>query len=1072
MKEDSEKASSISTATSPKGKHAFEALPPVGVGRGTLVSPGETVLTQDEPMARTDAALLWRVLTASAGIALLFQMIYLAADWSGGAPRSKAIVYLHLFNLLVALAFLGITYLHAYQEWIPQLIVGGCTSLFVATGALSILTLNRAPLIFTLTITIVSAAALVPWNWRWQGGLGIAAVASFASFTLVRPVQDPHLGYDWFALLSAAGVAQYVAFSGQHYRLEIASRITALQLKHRQLAGSEAKLRKIFETSSDMITINRLSDGRYIDVNDAFVMTGYLRDDALEISAEVLGLWSDRVQFRAFLRALRTTGAAVNMDFECRTKDGCIVPFLISAKVLELDGEKCVVSIAHDIRSIRQTEAELIGARERMRGQIETLERTEERLRAEILERARAMEEREAAMCELADSEAKSRKIFEISPDAISIVRMADGEIIAVNEKFCATTGLTAAELTGSAVDKIGIWADADLLEFMQSVRVNGYIREREVMLRHRSGRLIPHIVSSVVAELGGESCVISVTHDVTDRKQAEAELVAAREAALAASQAKSEFLSSMSHEIRTPMNAILGMAQLLEETPLNPDQKKYLEIMAENGDSLLELINGILDLARIESGQMSLEQAGFDLENVVEGAVATLAVRAHQKGLEMLVHVMPDVPLQLIGDRLRLRQVLLNLIGNAVKFTERGEVLLTVESDRESSVAGHLHFSVADTGIGIPKDKLEEVFSSFTQADSSTTRQYGGSGLGLAIVQRLVAMMGGRAWVESELGRGSVFHFTTSFQIQSEIPDNLPSRAAVLLSGVRALVVDDNLTNRVILREMLSSRGAEVDEAEDGPGALEHIERARTRGIPYQLLLLDCRMPGMDGFKLAARVKTAAVDGLTILMLSSDDRRVHQTRVHELGLDAYLAKPIRRTDLFEAIAVAMTEHGTHSSADISKPQVATLSAPSESAVPGAQAGHSLNILMAEDSKVNRLLVHAYLKDLGYRLDDAENGAIAVAKVTAGTYDLVLMDMQMPVMDGLEATRTIRKWERQRGSSRIPIIALTASALDDDVCQALEAGVDVHLGKPIRKAILIAAIRKIQASALAPSMPV
>ena len=403
------------------------------------------------------------------------------------------------------------------------------------------------------------------------------------------------------------------------------------------------------------------------------------------------------------------------------------------------------------------------------------------------------------------------------------------------------------------------------------------------------------------------------VTIRTAELRETGRELVTAREAALDASRAKSEFLSSMSHEIRTPMNAILGMAQLLEETQLNPDQQRYLEIMTSNGDALLDLINGILDLARIESGRLSLEQAEFDLESLVDRTVETLGIRAHQKGLELLANVMPGVPLALIGDRLRVRQVLLNLIGNAVKFTESGQVLLTVERDGESDEPVRLHFSIADTGIGIAKDKLEDVFASFTQADSSTTRQYGGSGLGLAIVRRLVELMGGRVWVESELGRGSVFHFTAQFQVQTGAPrEQLPS-TTVMLSGVRALVVDDNSTNRLILREMLSSRGAEVDEAEDGLTALEHIERARTVGVPYKLVLLDCRMPGMNGFQVAERLKAATGEGLTVLMLSSDDLKVQLTRARELGLDAYLVKPVRRTDLFEAIAAMMIKHAARS---------------------------------------------------------------------------------------------------------------------------------------------------------------
>ena len=473
---------------------------------------------------------------------------------------------------------------------------------------------------------------------------------------------------------------------------------------------------------------------------------------------------------------------------------------------------------------------------------------------------------------------------------------------------------------------------------------------------------------------------------------------------------------------------------------------------MSNNGAALLDLINGILDLARIESGRLLLDEANFDLESVVDGVMETMGVRAQQKGLELLERIMPDVPARLIGDRLRLGQILINLVGNAIKFTEQGQVLLTVERDGESGVPGNLHFSIADTGIGIAPDKVLQLFSDFTQVDSSTTRKYGGSGLGLAIVRRLLSLMGGRVWVESELGHGSVFHFTVHFQVQADAADE---NKIPLLSGVRVLVVDDSRTNRLILREMLSSRGAEVDEAENGQAALEQIERAKAGGMPYTLIILDCRMPGMDGFQVAEQLKAKPAQGLTVLMLSSDDPKVGIARAHELGLDAYLVKPVRRSELFEAIRTAKASQAPAAEAVLKKTEPASAPASINGAVPDTQATLPLNILLADDSPDNRLLVHAFLKNTGYLLDDAENGAIAVAKVKAGNYDLVLMDVQMPVMDGLEATRMIRESERERGIPRMPIFALTASAVEEDVKRALDAGVDLHISKPIKKAILL-----------------
>jgi two-component system, sensor histidine kinase and response regulator len=536
--------------------------------------------------------------------------------------------------------------------------------------------------------------------------------------------------------------------------------------------------------------------------------------------------------------------------------------------------------------------------------------------------------------------------------------------------------------------------------------------------------------------------------------EQSRDELLAAREAALAASQAKSEFLSSMSHEIRTPMNAILGMAELIDETPLNSEQKKFLGIMRNNGDALLSLINDILDLAKIEAGRLTLEQVDFDLEGLTDTVSETFGMRAHAKGLELAVHLMPDVPLRLRGDPLRLRQILINIIGNAIKFTETGHVVLSVECDSGAAKPGALRFTVTDTGIGISRDKLDGIFADFSQADSSTTRRYGGSGLGLAIVKRLVALMDGRIWVESKLGSGSAFHFTANFEVNDAPRATDPSTVALMLSGTRTLVVDDIAANRLIVREMLSSRGAEVDEAEDGPRAITLLDRARLSGRPFKLLLLDCRMPGMDGFELIQRIKTAGYDGLPLLMLSSDDLKMDLAHAQELGVDGYLVKPVRRLDLFDAITAAIARRQSENS----RAEAESSTGQSES----APQQRRLRILLTDDARDNRVLICAYLKNSQAQIDEAENGMIAVAKASAEKYDVILMDIQMPVMDGLEAIRHIRERERdQNVSPRVPIIALTASALEGDIRLSLDAGADLHVSKPVKKAILLAAIEQL-----------
>jgi CheY-like chemotaxis protein/anti-sigma regulatory factor (Ser/Thr protein kinase) len=452
-----------------------------------------------------------------------------------------------------------------------------------------------------------------------------------------------------------------------------------------------------------------------------------------------------------------------------------------------------------------------------------------------------------------------------------------------------------------------------------------------------------------------------------------------------------------------------------------------------------------ILDLSKVEAGQLTLDRADFDLAEVVESTAEVLALRAHSKGLELLTHVLPEVPTNLIGDAGRLRQVLTNLLGNAIKFTEQGEVGLRIEGDPEAGEPGTLRFSVWDTGIGIPPEKLETIFEAFTQVDVSTTRKYGGTGLGLAISKRLVELMGGCIWAESQPGRGSTFSFTTRFEIQSETRRDLAA-PPVDLAGWNVLVVDDNATNRLILRQLLAPRGARVTEVGSGALALAELTRARETADLFKLVLLDSRMPGMDGFEVAEHLrKDRSTLDTTIIMLTSDQRSGDLDRARQLGLSAYLVKPIRLSELLKTIAASVGQRGSSVKTALASRAIQTDHRP-------------LRILLVEDSQDNRALIHHYVKHHPYQLDLAENGEIGVRKLQAGGYDLVLMDMQMPVMDGYAATRAIRAWEHQQGRQPTPIIALTANALAEDAQKSLDAGCSAHIAKPVKKPTLLEAI--------------
>ena len=818
-------------------------------------------------------------------------------------------------------------------------------------------------------------------------------------------------------------------------------RILPIRTIHRmedKLQKSEERFKELYE-SAPVGYQEYDVEGRITNVNQTGLeMLGYTHQ---EMDGEFMWKFNveEEIVHQQILAKLSgTLPPGRNLEWTYRRKDGATFPVLI------------------EDRLIRDEKGEIKGIRC-------TVQDVTERKRAEHKVRS---------------ERAKLSAMISVMEEGV-VFADAENVITEVNDYFCRFVGKNREEILGKRIQD---FHSGDLLrrlsDTIASFRTGRESIPRVIQRRIGAAEVIMRM--QCIFRDGQYEGVLLNVFDVT-------ELVQARRLAEEATRAKSDFLANMSHEIRTPMNGIIGMTELALGTDLTREQREYLGMVKISAESLLSLINDILDFSKIEAGKMELEEIDFDLRSTLENAADVLALRAHEKGLELTCHITPDVPTALAGDPARLRQILVNLAGNAIKFTDEGEVVIRVGIEEESKEGVVLHFRVSDTGIGIPPDKVGSIFESFTQVDGSTTRKYGGTGLGLTISRQVVEMMGGRIWVESPSqcglenadcgfergkseirdpkskigGPGSVFHFTARFGL-SRAGAGKPLMIPDLdLSNVRVLIVDDNATNRIVYHEMTSSWGLLPTTAEGGNEALLEIKKASEAGQPYGLLLLDLQMPGMDGFEVAKRVKGGPPgQEMEIILLSSSGQKGHAARCKEVGISGYLLKPVKQSELLDAIMLALGHRAEEKIPVITRHTV-------------MEARRRLKILLAEDNPVNQKLAAVILEKRGHRVVVVANGREAVEALDKGRFDLILMDVQMPVMDGLEATRRIRNAERgmrnsefkneslQSSMKRIPIVAMTAHAMKGDRERCLEAGMDDYVSKPIKAEEFLAVIEKV-----------
>jgi two-component system sensor histidine kinase/response regulator len=819
--------------------------------------------------------------------------------------------------------------------------------------------------------------------------------------------------------------------------------ITERRNAEEALRESEERYRELFQNANDIVYTHDL-EGNFTSFNKAAErLTGYTHEDAgTNNIAQIVAPEHLDLAIQTTLRQLAgETPPAYELDI--LTKDQRRLTVEVHTRLIFKDGQPVgVQGIARDITERKRAEENLARSLSQLRA---TLDSTADGI---------LLVDRDGKMM----PNQKFVEMWHLPPDIVA-ARDDNQALQFVLDQLKDSDGFLA---------KVrGLYAQPDAESFD--------------VLEFKDGRLFerysqPQLIDGVVVGR------VWSFRDITARQRAEEELRTAKEAAEAANRAKSEFVANMSHEIRTPMNGIIGMTDLALSTELTAEQREYLDMVKTSADSLLQVINDILDFSKIEAGKLDLELSEFNLHNSLQGIMKTLGVRAQQKQLDLIWEIGEDVPGDLVGDQGRLRQILFNLVGNAIKFTEHGQVTVQVETEdcelRSAEAPGkqtahsaglngrsdfELHFSVRDTGIGVPAEKQRSIFEAFAQADSSTARRYGGTGLGLAISAQLAELMGGRMWVESSVGIGSTFHFTARFRRQPALAAAPVPAELAYLRGLPVLVVDDDPAHRQILEATLRSWCMEPTPADSSQAALALMQEAQAAAKPFALILIDVHMPGTDGIELAERIRRhQQFAGPTIMMLSSDPHPPDSARCRELGVAAYLSKPLQEADLLKALRVTLGVHGDGQLQPSAE-------GPSETAAV-VQTEH-LRILLAEDNIVNQRLAVRLLEKRGHHVAVTRNGREVLAALERETFDLVLMDVQMPEMDGFEATAEIRRLEAEAhhmsGATRhLPIIAMTAHAMKGDRERCLAAGMDGYVSKPIQVKELFEVIGRIAALAM------